>query len=231
MANQLKVAKVLSIQALHAEGWSQRRIARELGIDRETVAKHLAEAAPSGPAGEGPEVSKPAKAPTGSAGDDDGSKPAKAPPGSRSLCAGFQAAILAKLEQGLSAQRIFQDLAQEQGFTGKYHSVRRYVARLKQSKPLPFRRIEVAPGQEAQIDFGRGAPIIDAAGRRRQTRKAKAESKGTGASIGLTPTPSFKASVPIAPRKRSKQPELQPNSGDETTPPLEMSVPIHGPWR
>ena len=36
MANQLKVAKVLSIQTLHAQGWSQRRIARELGIDRET---------------------------------------------------------------------------------------------------------------------------------------------------------------------------------------------------
>jgi len=31
MANELKVAKVLSIKALHAQGWSQRRIARELG--------------------------------------------------------------------------------------------------------------------------------------------------------------------------------------------------------
>lgn len=34
MANQLKVAEVFSIQALHAQGWSQRRIARELGIHR-----------------------------------------------------------------------------------------------------------------------------------------------------------------------------------------------------
>lgn len=51
MANHLRVAKVLSIQALHDQGWSQRRIARELGINRETVARHL-----------NPD-SKPAKAP------------------------------------------------------------------------------------------------------------------------------------------------------------------------
>ena len=54
MANEIKVAKVLSIQALRNRGWSQRRIARELGVNRETVARYLRGA------------SKPAKAPTGS---------------------------------------------------------------------------------------------------------------------------------------------------------------------
>ena len=39
MANRLKMAKVHSIQTLHARGWSQRRIARELGVHRETVAR------------------------------------------------------------------------------------------------------------------------------------------------------------------------------------------------
>ena len=82
MANQLKVAKVLSIQALHARGRSQRRIARELGIHRETVARHLQEASkPAGPAERAPD-SKPAKAPTGSDDGEDLSKPAKAPTGS-----------------------------------------------------------------------------------------------------------------------------------------------------
>ena len=33
MANRLEVAKVFSIKALHAEGWSQRRIARDLSCD------------------------------------------------------------------------------------------------------------------------------------------------------------------------------------------------------
>ena len=41
MANQLREAKVLSIKTLHEQGWSQRRIARELGINRESVARYL----------------------------------------------------------------------------------------------------------------------------------------------------------------------------------------------
>lgn len=161
MANHLKVAKVLSIQTLHDQGWSQRRIARELGVSRESVAKYLRE------------NSKPAKAPPGSGEETEGSKPAKAPTGSgavgRSRCEPFRESILAKLDQGLSAQRIYQDLVDEHGFDAQYHSVRRYVAKLNKTQPLPFRRMEVAPGEEAQIDFGTGAPVIDSEGKRRRT--------------------------------------------------------------
>ena len=39
MANQLKMAVVHAILTLARLGWSRRRIARELGIDRETVAR------------------------------------------------------------------------------------------------------------------------------------------------------------------------------------------------
>lgn len=39
MANQLSMADIHSIQLLHSMHWSQRRIARELGIDRETGAE------------------------------------------------------------------------------------------------------------------------------------------------------------------------------------------------
>ena len=41
MANQLEMAMVNAILTLKQRGWSQRRIARELGIDRETVAKYV----------------------------------------------------------------------------------------------------------------------------------------------------------------------------------------------
>ena len=41
MSNVLKMAKIQSIQQLHALGWSQRRIAVELQIDRGTVAQHV----------------------------------------------------------------------------------------------------------------------------------------------------------------------------------------------
>lgn len=59
MANVLKMAKIQSIQQLHASGWSQRRIARELGIDRGTVARYLQPSPPD---------PKPAIPPTGSEG-------------------------------------------------------------------------------------------------------------------------------------------------------------------
>jgi transcriptional regulator with XRE-family HTH domain len=41
MANQLKMAMVHAILTLARLGWSQRRIAGELGIDRETVARYV----------------------------------------------------------------------------------------------------------------------------------------------------------------------------------------------
>ncbi len=40
MANQLKMARIQAIQQLQALRWSQRRIARELGIDRGTVRRY-----------------------------------------------------------------------------------------------------------------------------------------------------------------------------------------------
>lgn len=91
------------------------------------------------------------------------------PKQSRSACRQWRATIEDKLDQGLTAQRIYQDLVEEQGFTGKYHSVRRFVARLQAGRPLPFRRMEVAPGVEAQVDFGLGTPLSLPNGRRRKT--------------------------------------------------------------
>ena len=45
------------------------------------------------------------------------------------------------LEQGLSAQRIWQDLRVEHGFEDGYDSVKRFVRRLGQASPQPFRRM------------------------------------------------------------------------------------------
>ena len=41
MSNRLKVAMIDVILSLHRKGWSQRRIATELDINRETVARYL----------------------------------------------------------------------------------------------------------------------------------------------------------------------------------------------
>ena len=89
--------------------------------------------------------------------------------GRRSACEPFAALVRAKLEAELSAQRIFQDLRDDHGYLGSYDSVKRFVRQLGRSQPLPFRRLECAPGQEAQVDFGQGAPILGADGKRRRT--------------------------------------------------------------
>jgi transposase len=213
MANLLQVVMVETILSLHARRWSVRRIARELGIDRETVSRHIRLSASD---------SKPAKAPIGSGPSDSDSKPAKAPIGSDdgagdskpantpidsgavegtdltaaavgdpgpalahsdvnpdaeaastvgrfSDCAPWRDAIQSMLALGLSAQRIYQDLVADHGFTGSYYSVRRFVSRLGAKLELPFRRMECGPGEEAQVDFGTGAPVLQPDGTRRRT--------------------------------------------------------------
>jgi transposase len=90
------------------------------------------------------------------------------PPGPLSRCEPYREIILAKVKEELSAQRIWQDLA-ESGATVGYDSVRRFVQRLGRTRSLPFRRMECGPGEEAQVDFGTGAPVITPDGKRRKT--------------------------------------------------------------
>ena len=184
--NQLKMNIQHTISTLSRGGWSQRRIARELGIDRETVARYRRLARHE-------EVPKPAISPTGSE-PVEGPNPASVPPGSEvtpappllpaelpnpaisptgskpgrvSHCEPFESVIQAGLDAGLSAQRIYQDLVSEQQFAGGYDSVKRFVRQLGQAHPLPFRRLETEPGQEAQVDFGQGAWVVQDGRRRR----------------------------------------------------------------
>ncbi len=45
------------------------------------------------------------------------------------------ATIAAKVEVGLSAQRIYQDLVEQIGFSDSYQSVQRFVRKLKATQP------------------------------------------------------------------------------------------------
>jgi transposase len=224
MANRLSMADIHSIQLLSSMHWSQRRIARVLGIDRETVRKYLAcgscdpkpAISPSGSAGSKPATFPGSPGPGGGefggAGSDDpegGPKPAISPSGSDanpgaassadsasspliesgpptaptsipghresaatgrpSACTVYRELIEAKLEAGLTAQRIYQDLVAEHGFPAGYDSVKRFVRKLGSTHALPMRRMECLPGAEAQVDFGTGAPVIGPDGKRRKT--------------------------------------------------------------
>jgi transposase len=176
MANRLKMARVQSILLLHSRGWSRRRIARELSIDRETVSRYVQlDQQPVARCEFQPDVvSKPANAPILSPGSSLPVEPVVAPiesigPGRRSDCEPWRELIVAKRDQGLSARRIYQDLTSEHAALISYDSVRRFMRRLGWTRQLPFRRIECAPGQEAQVDFGKGSPIVGADGKRRRT--------------------------------------------------------------
>lgn len=211
MSNQLNMADHQAILGLARLNWSQRRIAAELGIDRQTVSRHL-----KAPAIDPPETVSAANAAmviTGSAGPvadsnativitgstglaTDGLSGVAAPladsnatnvitgsaalatggsaalaasaaPGRGSQCEPWRAVILEGLERGLTARRIWQDLAGEHGFAGDYQSVQRFVRRLRAgSGALPFRRMESDPGEEAQVDFGKAAPVVGPDGKR-----------------------------------------------------------------
>ena len=186
MANRLKMAKLDAILALHQRQWSIRRIAKELGIHRDTVARQVRSIE---------RRSNQARALIGvpeTSADQSGAKQADGEQGAQpanqagaligssgtfaaeqqrqsSLCEPWRQVILDKVDQGLTAQRIYQDLVNEHAFPGKYHSVRRFVRRLGQNQPLPYRRMECAAGEEAQVDFGTGIPITNSDGKRRRT--------------------------------------------------------------
>jgi transposase len=153
-------------------------------VNRETVGKHLARVKarnqPNAPTGN--RTDDPNDAPAGSdagdgcAGATSENQP-NAPTGSASLppngppseCEPFREEILAKIEQGLEAVRIHQDLAEDHRDSApSYYSVRRFIARLRHKTPLPFRRMETEPGEEAQVDFGTGAAVRTADGKVRR---------------------------------------------------------------
>ena len=116
--NELNVNLQHSILTLAGNGWSNRRIARELGLHRETVGRDLllarSKPAISTPGSDSDPNSKPAIPIPGSEPSPD-SKPAistagSAAAGRQSLCQPHSPQIEAAVGVGLSAQRIYQDL-------------------------------------------------------------------------------------------------------------------------
>ena len=116
MGNYLKMVDVQRIQALLSLDWSYRRIQRETGVRRETIARY-----------DSRRQSNAASMPAGSA-----AKPAKVPTGSVEP---YRKEIEAALAKGLSAQRIWQDLREEYGFGFGYDSIKRFVRKLKKRRP------------------------------------------------------------------------------------------------
>ncbi len=170
MSNRLRMANIHAIIGLLEQKWSYRRISRELGVDRDTVARYdrlrqgwikpaISTAGSEITGDPNAAISTAGSMPT--PGDLVFEESSRRLPGRPSQCNPFTDVIKKKLDNGLSAQRIWQDLVGENSFTGSYSSVKRFVRRLGATTPLPFRRMECEPGEEAQVDFGSGAWVIE----------------------------------------------------------------------
>lgn len=119
-------------------GASQRAIARELGISRDSVARVLAQVAAHRD-GQAPAVNLP-------------SAPRRRP----SLLDDYEPLLRELLARypDMTAMRVFEEL-RGRGFTGKYTIVRQRVELLR-PRPAkePVLRFETAPGAQAQMDYG-----------------------------------------------------------------------------
>ncbi len=125
------------------EGYSQRRIAREFGYSRKTVKKALAHSKPPGYCRSKP-PSRPIIEPVSNIIDnwleEDRQRPRK---------------------QRHTAQRIYERLCDEYGFTGSYSAVSRYVGHVKSTSGEVFFPLQFDPGEEAQVDWGHARCIIN----------------------------------------------------------------------
>jgi transposase len=66
------------------------------------------------------------------------------------------------LSNGRNAMSIWQQLVDQSGFTGAYESVERFVRKQRGAhSPDAYAVIVTAPGEEAQVDYGKGPPVRD----------------------------------------------------------------------
>jgi len=125
------------IKKKQADGWSIRKIARQLEVSRQTVRKVLAAAA------EPPRYHLLTPRPRPVAGaflpviDKILGEDKKAPP-----------------KQRHTARRVYERLVDEHGFTGSEVTVRRAVRELRGARTQAFVPLEAVPGKVAQVDFG-----------------------------------------------------------------------------
>ena len=84
-------------------------------------------------------------------------KPARQP----SLVEPYRDQVQKWVNQGIQGSTIHQALIRNHQFTGSYDSVIRFVRRLKSASPKPTVKLDFAPGEAAQVDFGFGPKLVD----------------------------------------------------------------------
>lgn len=80
------------------------------------------------------------------------------PAHARSACEEHRPWIEEQVRLGRNAVSIYQDLVELYAFEHRYNSVKRFCRALRQKNPGRYDRLEFPPGEEAQVDYGLGAP-------------------------------------------------------------------------
>lgn len=78
-----------------------------------------------------------------------------------SLIEPYRAQVSLWFEQGIQGTTIHSALVRRHGFTASYSSVRRFLQGLDESHPRATVILDFAPGEAAQVDFGKGPRIVD----------------------------------------------------------------------
>ena len=123
-----------TIKTLFDKGYSKSQIAKMLDIDRGTVREILKRI-------ENGEEIKRKPVPT--------------------IIDKYKEIINTKINQELSAKRIYQDLISDYDYDGSYETIKLYVREVKASNIKTFMVNNTLPAEEAQVDFGYIGKIPD----------------------------------------------------------------------
>lgn len=90
--------------------------------------------------------------------------PPRLPASAQSALAAYRPLVERWLGQGVSGVAIHAALVREHGFSGHYSSVRRLIGAIGRDLPPDTTvRLSFEPGEAAQVDFGAGPELVDAA--------------------------------------------------------------------
>src|SRR5438093_1677985 len=168
---EVDAMEIVDILRRWQAGESQRQIARQLGLARDTVRSYL-RAAGLGLAVGGPAASEEqirALAAVGQAGGREAGRSPSGGPASERLAPYAERLRVWLQEDRLQLTRVQELLAQE-GVAIPYTTLRRFVQRseFRQSHRSTVRMADTAPGEVAEFDFGRLGRLVDPLSGKRQ---------------------------------------------------------------
>lgn len=145
---RLHVNTIEEVLERSRQGQSDRAIARDLGLSRVTVRKYRRAVAGLDEGATGAQLGC-------------WSEEESRPPQTISTLEPYRGVVEAMLEKGIELRTIHDRLSADHGYAGSYSSLRRFVARLRPKTADVTVRVQTAPGEEAQVDFGSAGRFVD----------------------------------------------------------------------